>query len=466
MSDRHLATTPVEESPSDVGAQSATPDLSSRIRAFLTSLDQTLIRGSAAAFGSSVAAMGIGFAVQVLLARSIGPHEYGLYLYVLGWANVAGLLSALEFSAAGTRYVSAYAANGEWGIVRGFVRRSHQIVGGISFTVAAVGIIAALALAQRLPIATSCIIAASILFPLTALAQLHMGLLQGLKRVVHGQVPFQVVRPLMFGALVALVVYAGGMKIGAPGALVAQIIATGTVLAITAVLLRRDMPLESRSARPVYRTREWITTSGHFIAISIAQLILSAQTDLLVVGTFLGAIQAGRYGVASQFSTLVGFGSAAIMVIAQPMIAELYARGQLADLRRISKQIIRLSLIVSVPVFLGIIVLGHWLLGLYGESFVAAYPVMIVLSMAQLIAAAVGMLVGYLLTMTDHQKTASKIIGATAVLNLALTLLLTPQFGTMGTATATMIATLARSAALLVAVRRLLGSGAPAVMAS
>jgi O-antigen/teichoic acid export membrane protein len=269
---------------------------------------------------------------------------------------------------------------------------------------------------------------------------------------------------VLFGGLVALVVHAGGMKIGAPGALVAQIIATGTVLVITAVLLRRDMPPESLLARPIYRTREWITTSGHFIAISIAQLILSAQTDLLVVGTFLGAIQAGRYGVASQFATLVGFGSAAIMVIAQPMIAELYARGQLADLRRISKQIIRLSVVVSVPVFLGIVVFGHWLLGLYGESFVAAYPVMIVLSMSQLIAASVGMLVGYLLTMTDHQKTASKIIGATAVLNLALTLLLTSQFGIMGTATATTIATLARSVALLFAVRRLLGSRADTVV--
>jgi O-antigen/teichoic acid export membrane protein len=404
--------------------------------------------------------MGLGFAVQVLLARAIGPHQYGLYLYVLGWANVAGLLSALEFSAAGTRYVSAYAAKGEWGIARGFIRRSHQIVGGISFTVAAIGIVAAVALAQRLPVATACIIAASLLFPLTALAQLHMGLLQGLKRVVHAQLPFQVVRPVLFGGLVALVVYGRGVKIGAPGALFAQILATGAVLATTAVLLRRDMPTESRLAPPIYRTREWITTSGHFIAISIAQLILSAQTDLLVVGTFLGAIQAGRYGVASQFATLVGFGSAAIMVIAQPMIAELYARGQLVDLRRISKQIIRLSLIVSIPVFLGIVVLGHWLLGIYGESFVVAYPVMIVLSISQLIAAAVGMLVGYLLTMTNHQKTASKIIGATAVLNLALTLLFTSQFGIMGTAAATTIATLARSIALLVAVRRLLGSGA------
>jgi O-antigen/teichoic acid export membrane protein len=115
---------------------------------------------------------------------------------------------------------------------------------------------------------------------------------------------------------------------------------------------------------------------------------------------------------------------------------------------------------VSVPVFLALAVLGYWLLGLYGEAFVTAYPVLLLLSLSQLIAASVGMLVGYLLTMTDHQKVASKIIGATAILNLVLTLLLTPRFGIMGTASATLVATLARSVVLLIAVRRVLGSAA------
>jgi O-antigen/teichoic acid export membrane protein len=434
--------------------------LFARLRAFVGSLDQTLIRGSAAAFGVSVAAMALGFVIQVLLARTLGAKEYGLYLYIVGWANVAGLLCALEFSVAGTRYVSAYAASEEWGMLRGFLRRSHQIVVGISFSVAAIGIVAAVTLSGLFPVAAPEIIAAGVLFPFTALAQLHTGLLQGLKRVIHAQVPFQVVRPVLFGGMVAVVVFAIGKKISAPGAIAAQVIATGASVVITSVLLHRDIPAESRGVHPVYRTREWLTTSAHFIAISVAQLILSAQTDVLVVGTFLGTAQAGPYGAASQFSSLVGFGSAAIMVIAMPMIAELYARGRLADLRRISRQIIRLSLMVSVPVFLALAVLGYWLLGLYGEAFVAAYPVLLLLSLSQLIAASVGMLVGYLLTMTDHQKVASKIIGATAILNLVLTLLLTPRFGVMGTASATLVATLARSVVLLIAVRRLLGSAA------
>jgi O-antigen/teichoic acid export membrane protein len=459
MSDRQVANTPVAPPSSSAELPLEGVDLLTRVRGFLRGLDRTLVRGSVAALALNVAAMGLGFVVQVVLARALGTKEYGLYLYVIGWANVAGLLCAMEFAVAGTRFLSAYSASGQWSLLKGFLRRSHQIVGSVSLAVAAIGIVAGIAFSSRSPVSSACIIAASILFPLTGLAQLHVGLLQGLKRIVHAQAPFQVLRPILFGAGVFLLAHGLGRR-DAPTAIGVQILATGAALVVSWVLLRRDLPIESRAHAPEYRTREWLSTSGHFIAISLAQLILSAQADILVVGSFLGTAPAGLYGVASQFAALVGFGSAAIMVIAQPMIAGLYARGRLTELRALSRQIVKLCVICSLPFLIGLIVLGRLLLSLYGHEFVAAYPILVILSLSQFVAASVGMLVGYLLTMTEHQDTASKLIGASAVLNLALTLTLTPRFGTMGAAIATAIATLARSVALYMAARRLLGSTA------
>jgi O-antigen/teichoic acid export membrane protein len=145
------------------------------------------------------------------------------------------------------------------------------------------------------------------------------------------------------------------------------------------------------------------------------------------------------------------------MLIAQPMIADLYARGKIDDLIKLSRQIVMLALIASIPVFLGVLLLGRVLLvRIYGPAFEPAFPVLIVLAIAQLIAAVVGMLLGYLFTMTSHQQIATKIIGATAVLNIILALILTYSMGVMGTATATAISTLARSVALFIAARRVL----------
>jgi O-antigen/teichoic acid export membrane protein len=176
----------------------------------------------------------------------------------------------------------------------------------------------------------------------------------------------------------------------------------------------------------------------------------------------LGKAEVGLYGAASQLATLVGFGSAGIMLIAQPMIADLYARGRIPALIKLSRQIVLLALVASIPVFVGITLFGRWLLvHIYGPPFEPAFPVLVVLAITQLIAAVVGMLLGYLFTMTAHQELATKIIGASAVLNIVLALILTYSGGMIGTATATAISTLARSIALFIAARRILKRAPP-----
>jgi O-antigen/teichoic acid export membrane protein len=51
---------------------------------------------------------------------------------------------------------------------------------------------------------------------------------------------------------------------------------------------------------------------------------------------------------------------------------------------------------------------------------------------------------GSLLPATGHEWQASRVIVATALLNLALTFVLTPKFGVVGAATATLVAQLTR----------------------
>jgi O-antigen/teichoic acid export membrane protein len=82
---------------------------------------------------------------------------------------------------------------------------------------------------------------------------------------------------------------------------------------------------------------------------------------------------------------------------------------------------------------------------------------MLVLAGAQLLVAAIGTQAGYLLTMTGHEVLAGRIVGISAGLNLALTFLLTPLFGVLGTAAATAIAVAARTVMLTLEVRRTVG---------
>jgi O-antigen/teichoic acid export membrane protein len=184
--------------------------------------------------------------------------------------------------------------------------------------------------------------------------------------------------------------------------------------------------------------------------IAAAQLILGPQTDVLVVGTLLGTTEAGRYGVASQLAVLISFGVSALIFVALPMIADLHARSRRAELQQLVTLISRGSLAVSLPVVLVLLVEGRTILGWFGPSFVTAYPVLVVLSIAQLIAATTGILAGFLLTLTGYQRQAGFIVVGSAILNLALSLSLTSAFGSVGTAAATTTTTFIRSLVLAV----------------
>lgn len=431
-------------------------------RAKLRQTDPTLYKGAIRAFLINGVGLVLGLVTQTVLARTLGTRGYGMYIYVLGWANVAGLLCALEFANAAVRFISAYAATNDLRSLRGFVRKSHQIVGTTTVTVALVGAAVILMWRGMERETVFAFLAVCALFPLTSIIQLQGGILLGLKRVTQSQAPFQVMRPALFAIMVIVVArMVGTDHFNPPQAVGLQLVATAAALVATTWSLRKEVRGGLFGGDVLYHTGEWVRASVQFVAISIAQLVLSTQADLLIIGVLLTKTDTGLYGAASQLATLVGFGANAIMVIAQPMIADLYARGELANLRRVAIQIVRLTLLASAPVFVVVVAIGPTLLHLYGREFMAAYPVLVILASSQLFAAVIGMLLGYLFTMTAHQQVATRIIGASAALNIVLTLILTPRFGTMGTASATAVSTIARTVALLVASRRIFVPVAP-----
>ena len=112
---------------------------------------------------------------------------------------------------------------------------------------------------------------------------------------------------------------------------------------------------------------------------------------------------------------------------------------------------------MSVPILVLLFTAGHIALHAYGAAFVDAYPILVVLSSVTVVGAMFGALSGYLLTMTGHEWDASRVIVGTALLNLALTFVLTPTLGTVGAALATATAALFRTELLRQRVRRYLG---------
>jgi O-antigen/teichoic acid export membrane protein len=418
---------------------------------------RALAQGSIWSIAINVGGALTAFGVQLLLTRSLGHVEFGRYAYALAWMNAAVLIAKLELDTTALRFVGSYTGTKEWSLLRGFLARSNQIVRAASLAVALVGaaVVWVLTGGGATSTATS-FWAASALLPVTAINQFKASCLQGFKRVRAAQAPILVLRPLLFGIGLAVATYGFGVKLVAAEAIALNILAALPPLLLTAKFLHDVVAAEVPPVHAAYETKRWLHTALELLLISFAQLILGTQADVLVVGTLLGTTEAGLYSVASQLAWLISFGVTAIVFVAVPMVSDFHATGRRSDLQHLVTLVQKASVIVSLPVVALLVLEGKIVLGWFGATFVAAYPVLVVLSVATFIASVIGILAGFLLTLTGHQRQAAVIIVGSAVLNLALSLTLTRVFGSVGTAAATTTTTLLRSGVLAVYVWKLL----------
>jgi len=112
---------------------------------------------------------------------------------------------------------------------------------------------------------------------------------------------------------------------------------------------------------------------------------------------------------------------------------------------------------MSIPVVVLLLAGGRVVLNAYGAAFRDAYPILAVLATGQVVGATMGIISGFLLTMTGHERAASRMVVGTALFNLALTFVLTPAFGAVGAAAATVAAGFTRVGLLSWYARRYVG---------
>nr|WP_280740568.1 polysaccharide biosynthesis C-terminal domain-containing protein [Sphingomonas kaistensis] len=104
----------------------------------------------------------------------------------------------------------------------------------------------------------------------------------------------------------------------------------------------------------------------------------------------------------------------------------------------------------------GLLLVGPWLLQLWGKEFTASAPVLNVLLIGALANAATGS-AGYLTILTGHERAALGILLVTLVLTVALELVLIPQFGAVGAASGAAFGLTLWNVVMALYVRRKLG---------
>jgi O-antigen/teichoic acid export membrane protein len=374
----------------------------------------------------------LSFGVHLLLARQLGAASYGHFVYGTHWLAVLVLPCTLGLKPTLVRFVSAYQARADWGLLRGLLQASWRWVAVASMLVMA-GALGALALLHPHGDERGrSLLLLALALPVLALADVFGASTRGLGAVLRAQLPASFAQPLLVALGVLLLLPTLGAS--ASTAAAAYLGATVVHAALSWALLQSLRPPALRAAQPQRHSAEWAAAAGANLSISVLQ---AARAPLVVViaGAWIEPVQLAGLVAASRLANVAGLGLTGLSAPASPLMASLHAVDDRQGLRRLALVSAGGTLAFGVALTLPLSLFGHSLLAAFGPGFETGHASLLVLLAGELAAAAAGP-VGHLMVMTGRQRDALRIEAASSVLALVLAIWLIPRHGATGAAIA------------------------------
>lgn len=411
-----------------------------------------LKRAMGGAFVVYGAGMVLTLAVQILLTRLMGADGYGVYYYVLSWLMILVLFVKLGTDSALLRFVPTYVAEQQWELLRGVLSWSTRTVwtAGTAtglLTAALVWMLARPHTELRFTFWIGCLV-----LPGLGLVYLRQAALRGLKRVTSALAPEALILPLVLAAGVWAIYRATGRPPSAAEAMAATLLAVVTGNLLGNLWLARALPGGSGGEPDLGERGTWFSVARSMLVISGMQLVMH-NADAVMLGMLHDTRGAGIYGIASKVALVVAFPLTVANAIFAPLIAEYHSQDRRRELQGMLAFGMRFVTVGALLVFLGLLLFGAPILGIFGPEFPEGRAALVILGAGQLINALSGP-VAYLLGLTGSERIVARVQTLAAALNIGLNLLLIPPFGLTGAALATAVSVAFWNITLYLQVRR------------
>ncbi|ELA9080769.1 MULTISPECIES: oligosaccharide flippase family protein [Vibrio] len=178
--------------------------------------------------------------------------------------------------------------------------------------------------------------------------------------------------------------------------------------------------------------------------------------SLVIAGFFISTAELGLLAAAQRTSLLIGFVLITINFVVAPMFASLYKERQMRKLQNLSRLACRANVGLAIVPVIIFTLFPEFVMQLFGGEFLAAAPLLVVLSLGQLVNVATGS-VGFLLLMSGHERTMKYITISSGTVSICLLVTLCQMFGVIGAAWAMAIGMAIQNLAALYFVKRYLG---------
>lgn len=440
-----VATVPSDQTHPDGSGTVAVATSPSTVKRMLVSASATaILQGASGA---------MAFGLAVLLARFLGSGGYGRYALAFAWASLLTTPATLGLDRFLVRCIAVYDVRRQWPLMKGLLLRANQLV-LLASTAIAVCVMAIVTVGMS-PSVSVPFCVAMLLVPLTAMTLLRQGAMQAFGRVVSGQFPEYLIRPLLIIVGVVALELGGRHILTATTALGVNVVSVAVAFVVGAVLLKRALPHAVRSIAPEFVTRDWLRSSLPMMLVS-GVWIANNYAAIIIVGTLQGPRAAGVFSAVQKGAEVIVLVLTAANMSLAPAIARMYARSDLQGLEHAIERMAYAILLVSAPIAVGFMVFPGVYLGLFGAGFKSGTTALIIIAFGQLINAAAGPS-GPALMMTGHERTAVLGVAAGLFANVVLAFALVPLLGVTGGAIAFASSLALWNTALVVLARRLVG---------
>jgi O-antigen/teichoic acid export membrane protein len=431
--------------------------IAGRLRVLLhdRSHDAIAKRTALLAFAIRVASAAIAYLSQIVLARWMGVHDYGIYVFVWTLVLFLGNVAGLGFSVASLRFVAEHLEGKQFGLLRGYLMASRASAFVAGTVLAGIGFVA-VRLAGGwveshyvwpLLLCLACL-------PSFAITEIQDGMARSINAPAIALAPPYLLRPLLLVGIMAAQVHFG-VTLSAAAAVEAAIVATWVTLAVQYLLLARKLRAIAPPARPELRMRYWLGASLPILFAEAAG-VLCLNVDVFILALFVPPAELGVYYAVTKTLVLGAFVSFAVGAGVAHRYAEYHVAG---DHARLQAFVLRSTAWTFWPTLATVVVmvaLGRPFLALFGPGFVEGYPLMLILACGLLVRAALGP-VDRLLSILGQQGASVRIVLITLFLAVALQFALVPPFGPIGAAIAVSLTAVAQGAMLSAVARQRLG---------
>jgi O-antigen/teichoic acid export membrane protein len=412
-----------------------------------------IARGGALNIGGQLCSQISFFLITLILARTLGRADVGVYAQGFAFLVLLGLLSLSGFRAGLTRFVAVHLAERDWGALRGTVRLGLGLSALASVVLAAILFALASVLATNVfsdgSVATALRFVA-IALPASVFIDAALSATQGFKTMKAYATIGLIVEPALRLSLTA---GALAMGWGLRGALVALVASNYVGAGLAALALRRLM--RGPRATPRYDVRQLFvfSTVSWMASLASAGLIWA---DTILLGAYKTSTDVGVYQVATRMVMLAAFVMTPVNAAFAPRIADLYQRHRTASLHNTYVAATSWILRLSLPAFVLCVVMPNELLSIFGRRFEVGATVVVVLALGKFVDSATGPC-GLMLNMSGRPGLSLFDNVLVLVANVALNVWLIPQYGIEGSAVAWAVSLALVNVLRVVQVKKVLG---------